>query len=260
MSILADFVDRIAALQMEAMKPRLEAIGQRKAVVVLPDGVREVEIEPAPRQYSLFTLSSLAEALGKLGSEGAKSAVFVGSEVILAYLDEEDRRDMIRLPFQASEAHKAFLRACNKMNQKTFIEVLRTSLHGVLPTDLLPAIRRISFFRRADGSSKVEHAKESLGRSVESELQSTDVLPENVTATFPFFSQPAEAANDKQSVDCSLMIDPDDQTFRVVPQGDSYEKAAAAARSMICEDLEQMLTDTGINDQVVILEGTLTVK
>jgi hypothetical protein len=126
----------------------------------------------------------------------------------------------------------------NEFDQPAMIRALRLKFIGAEKrAELLTAIRSLKWRQSSEGFADVQHGKESLGKSVESEVTGSGSIPELVVITCPVFSNPGEEENEV-GIGCDLDINPAEQTFSFQPIAGEIDAAVASALDDIRKRIE----------------------
>lgn len=227
--MLAQFVEAISLLAVNAGEPRTMRLpgGKRMMLIVAGREIVECDVPPADRNFAANDLESFADLL----VVGENPIAFVspreagGIVDVTGYLDRTDRREKVCFVLRPSNSLSAVTTLTTFQDQKTVVSLLRDQLFGCCDVTLLKQMRSIDFTRKGDGSSNVQHGSESLGRSVEATVQSRHgELPEAVAFSLPWFCLD-EFAEITQSLTFAFDIDVTNQRVRLVPRGDELELA-----------------------------------
>jgi hypothetical protein len=254
--MFAELIDKIVGLaDARQTFQKHDVPGGRSVIVRLPDGsIRELPVPPGDRKHVVSDLDSFVTLLD---TEGAVNlAVFVTDGLPIratGFYDADDRRDRVMLDINTSAAWKAFsYLSTHECTQKEVITFLRDELFDCVDPGLLPMFRSIDFARRSDGSSTIEHGRESLGVSVEqSVLSKRGKLPEvidldlNVFADEPF-------RHYRREVVCSIAIDTATQRIRLAPRADQATLAMRDALTFAACKIRESFS----GGDVVVVIGT----
>ena len=230
--MLAEFFTKLQeAAQARLVPSVVEIDGDDRYVLI--NGEKH-ELPPDRRAHRVDTLESLIEAAkfyatGMGEGDELAGTVWHDEKQVVVLVNDSDRRDRVTLPLTLSEQYRALV-ALGKQSftQKQLVLWLKRTMRGAIDDGLLSAVRVLEFKRRNDGSGTVQHGKESLGRSVEAEVQGMAAIPETVTAFVAVYSTPGCEA--KHPVVLSLDIDVDQQTFSLVPLADELTLAVQQAQ------------------------------
>lgn len=216
---------------------------QRNAYLVCNGDAKEVAIYPDPTNHSLLSVSSLIELAQTKEKEGAASQVWHSPDRVTLVIDTPDPRDVAVLTLEQSAAFKKLscLVKAIPMTQRDLIRLLRHDFRNCGVEFVLSAVKRLDFKRSNDGRSHIEHGKESLGRSVEAQVNSAEAIPEFFNVTIPVYS--TRGADFHKTVYCTLEIDPQNERFLVLPDEDSLKGAINDVQEELHELLESELGD-----------------
>jgi hypothetical protein len=124
--------------------------------------------------------------------------------------------------------------------QADFVRLLRITFAGCLGPagNLLEIVRKIQFRVNQAGRSEVQHGKASIGKSLEAELTGAGALPEEVVFQVPIFES---GFQDLEMVGCALEVDPQTETFQLIPYPRSIEEALSVAEERLGAELTASL-------------------
>jgi hypothetical protein len=113
-------------------------------------------------------------------------------------------------------------------------------------------LRSLDFTRRNDGSRTIEHGRESLGKSIEMQVQSKQgELPEVFEINLPWYStSPVNEGWFRLSV--TLDLDAASEAIRFVVRGDDLDRYNQQALKMVQRIVHEMINDGGGEIPVVI--------
>lgn len=209
-------LEQIRQLAVNAAMPKIIPIpGDERTVIIATDGgVEYRDIPPPVIAHTVGTLEDLI-AFAKAGTPD-KSSIWHDEDGVVLLLDESDRRDFVKLPFEYSKefALMVQLEATDSfMTQAAFVRMLRIKLR--VDPSIVNVFRTIDF-KRLDGSKgDIQHGKESLGRSVEAAVQGTVAIPEELVIGLPLYETLGERQN--YSVRCAVEVDAQQGTFKLTP-------------------------------------------
>ena len=127
--------------------------------------------------------------------------------------------------------------------QKSVVRMLRGPLDGCFDAGYLSVFRALDFSRRSDGTKTIEHARESLGRSVESRAQSAGgEIPQTLVFDVPVFTCGLGAEKLRFAVD----VDAENERISINPIGDCMEDAQQVAREKLVGFLTERLPDVEV--------------
>ena len=254
--MLAEMISKIADLTLGGVDFKSHPLpGGREVLVRQPDGtVTRERIPPGDRKYAMGDLDSFSQLL----DEADNGIVFVEpgqvgkSFTVTAFYDEHDRREFVYWTIQPSQPLLALLNLGTWNKHKIVVELIRDKLFDCVPADLLHQLRSIDFTRRNDGSRTIEHGRESLGRSVEMQVQSKrGELPEVFEMTLPWFAtDPVNEGCYRLSV--TLDLDAVNESIRLVVRGDELEQANQQAIRMVRDVVNIQVNKGGGTLPVVI--------
>jgi hypothetical protein len=174
--------------------------------------------------------------------------VWFDRDQVTCILDDSTRRNRCRFsPVLTPQIewlrNQEKARTC--LRQYDFILLLRTMFAGCLdgyPT-LVESCRKINFSVGSEGGSEVRQGKASVGKSIISQIQGLNPIPEDIDVTVQVFQN---VVVPPMSVPCALELNAENQTFQLIPYSGSVEEAIAAAEGEIGIKLESMLGDAKV--------------
>ena len=231
-------------------KPVREAEQLTKAVTILDypgDPTRkllvqsgkyqELLVPPPLRSHHVFTLADLVShaLLHERGS------IWITAKNVVLLTDAADRRERVTFPLERSEAWRQ-LEALNErgaLSQKDVIRLLKNYLG--CSSGMVAIFRKLDFESRIKTSGQVDRSRESLGKSVEAQVQGTADLPEELTVSVPIYVSVGE----RQTYTIPLLIDYDVQAARILiePEPDVLAETITAHLEDIRERLNKDLPD-----------------
>lgn len=210
----------------KATAPDQVTLADGSTLVLKPgqdEPVSRLAFQPPRIAYEFADLEDFRRFVGA----GPQRIGFVERDGIVAYLDREDRRDVVRLPFRPTTAFALLQRLAEGpqwMDQRAFLQMLRFDLRGVLAGDkLIPAVERVRFERRDDADSVVRHGDESIGKSVAAKLSQAAAMPEEVELAGELW----HGVPSRFFIDAAVMVDPAGAKFALRPYPDDLEDAVA---------------------------------
>lgn len=182
--MLADFVAKIAEMATGAQRIETKTIEETDTIVWrCGDKYGEAPIPAPAREATIYSLDSLREYVEPFES----AEVFHGPMQIVAYLDGADRRKgCALLALKGTSQLSELSRLPKAFEPNALAKYLRTQFVDV-PQEVRNALQRIDFSRKSMGRNSAEHGRETLGRSVEAEVQAADKIPETFSVSVPFF-------------------------------------------------------------------------
>ena len=126
------------------------------------------------------------EAIADSGE--ARPVVFVSIDQVRVILDAETYADHIRMPIDLTKAFETLRGLDKAFDQRALLKFLRIDLDQTGAEAVVAEFRSLQW-NRADGASgTVNHADESLGRSIEETVQNgQSTIPQEFSVTVPVF-------------------------------------------------------------------------
>ena len=216
----------------------MDVPGDARRKLLVQSGQHEfINVAPKLRDHTVGTLADLInQAL--LYDHG--SIWFAGESVTLL-IDDADRRERVTFCLCFSDAWLELLKLKERgpLSQKDVIRLLKMYLGASSAT--IAVFRKLDFESRIKTSGQVDRGRESLGKSVESQVQGTADLPEELMVTVPIYSAPGE----RQTYDVKLLIDYDVQAARILiePEPDLLDELVEKHLEDIRDRLQKDLPD-----------------
>lgn len=202
-----------------------------RVAIERPGGVVDVVPVPRPaRVESAGTPDSLVALARRLGGE---VRVYVALGTVLAFRSGDDeRRDTVRLPLPLSAPFAGLMKWAEsgwKGGQEQLVRLLRTTLAGSFaPASLLPTVRSLKFRQASDGSSEIQHGRQSMGKSIEASVSGANELPDEVTFRVPVWDLDDEDAY-IATVRCAFDVSVSDGVFVLTPLPGELARATREA-------------------------------
>lgn len=179
---------------------------------------------PPPRRSS--EIHDLADLIKYLQSGIAPyPEVYVSRESVRAYLHREDRRDQVFMPMTLTHRFSTLWGLANKVTHfspKEAIALLRFDLYGNHSPAMISALRKVDFTRRNTGENVTEHGRESLGRSVEAEVQQAAEIPDEFLVSVPIYQEAGLRSFEVTARVC-VYLDAQNEAIRLIPLKDEIE-------------------------------------
>jgi hypothetical protein len=247
--MLAEFLDRLAKMATEANAVQvIESEALRKIIVREGQKVTLHDIPPVERSGFLDGVEDLILA-AQDEDMSPDPEIFHNDCSITLVCDRNDRHEAMQMPLRYSSRWKVLNKLAQdqeSMPARRLIQLLRFELSGSGIDGVVAALRKIDFTRRSDGSSNVQHGRESLGRSVEAAVQQAENVPETFDVTVPVILNHGLRDATTVSVQCGVHIDVHDETIMVRPLADELMSAQLRAQAAIGTLLRDRLTDVPI--------------
>lgn len=245
--MLAEFVKAIAELTKAEAGFDSFVSADETQYIRLPGG-EITHCEPLPTLRT-FETSDL-ETFIAIVEQGADPIVCISESKMVGYFDQNDRREYVAFGLSASSALVALEKLDNWTGQRDAVGMLRDDLFDCCEPGLLPAMRRLDFSRRSDGSRTIEHGRESLGRSVEATIQSKGgELAEVYLFDLPIFREDPFCGF-RVKVNVAFEADASAERIRFVVRGDELtharDRALRNARKIVVDALSSQSLDVPV--------------
>lgn len=240
--MLQEAIQLIQDTAVDAKDAAIVAIPGVDNAVLISQGGKSTErtIPPPRRKHESNDIESFVEVIRNCGD---KPSVWHNHTQVVALLNDAERRDTVTLNLVESKLFKSlqFKDGQRSFSQRELINFLRISLAGCVPPDLVSTLRTLNFRSAAKTDSTVEHAKDSLGRSVEQAVTGASDLPEEFLATIPVYANvlPDHRAGILVAVD----VDFENQKFVLSVVGDGIMDAITEAQGVLSTKLTDLFDD-----------------
>jgi len=247
--VLSEAIRTVAVMARRQSELVLQDIPQLR-VVAVRDGESPAVFHaypPARRTGTeLLGLEDLVAAVLD-GEFAPRPEVYHGTgDGVVVLLDRNDRSQRVVMPLVETDRITAVHSIGEKpLTPKQAISLLRFRLSGSAD-HVIAAIRRVDFARRSDGKSDVRHGRETLGRSVELEIQQADQIPESFHVTLPIYLTPGLAEASTVTIEVGIEIILEEGLFRFQPLADEVEAAYHRAQVAIGDLLRSRLSDVPV--------------
>lgn len=237
-------IDRIKILAQEAQQQRWVKVDKwvdESHLIIYPDGRREV-VEARPKRHSekLATPAELGAFVRDLPDNSAGVLFYSFDQVVYCY-DRNDRRDTAACRLDLSPQFRWLSTESQQpLNQAGIVRVLRIVFRGCLSryTELLGLLRQLKFTAGGQTEADLQHARESMGKSIQAAVTGISALPEELVLHVPVYENHPFTVD----VDCALEVFPAEQAFKLTPYPLELRRARDAAMSSI----QDMLTGPGL--------------
>jgi len=243
----ATFLNRAAALGRDAAAPTLHTLAgdpEHVHTFAVVDGAIEHKRIELPRpaiSHRVATLDDLAAAVAEYAM-GDAAEIWVDVGRVVGLIDSHRFTRTIQLPLTWSEPYKTILalESHQPKTQAAIVWLLRHSLAGCVSEDLLPIFRGLRFGQKTDGTARIDHGKETLGRAVDAAVVSTTeaAIPERITAAVPIFQNPGLRA--AQEIPLTVEIHTATEQLSISPLPDACQIAADRAVADVAEQLVEL--------------------
>lgn len=211
------------------------------------DELREVDLPPEDRAYSVHSLSDMIDVLRKRVGAGG-SIVFVGADKVVGYFDESTRRESVEFSLPPSDRWNAIsmLQKRVKMTAPELARWLRQDL-GVADQvqSLLSSLSSVTFSRTQSATQQQSVGRESLGRSVEMAAAGASAIDPTFTVTIPVWEAPGLAPFMAAiQVGIDFVMEESCLTLKAMP--DEIRRAYNAARLQLRDALRLSLPDVTV--------------
>lgn len=205
---------------------------------------------PAPlRCVNIIDMESLTDAVND-PKICPNPEVYIDAERIIVFTDRDERKSTMSLDLTPS-ARLVTVRSLRGrvLSQKDAIRMLRYDLEGPNSKELIPAMRSIDFSRLTANRRTVERGKDTMGRTVEAQVQQIDKVPESFSLTIPVFDV-AGIRSITMTLRIGIEPDLDREGFEFVLYPDEMSTGMSAALSEV-----HQIIRANVAEQVPVLMG-----
>lgn len=252
--MLKEFLESLSKMAVQAAAPTKLDYGDPRQVLLTKNGTTTEVILPAPlRAHTVTHIDDFITAVNRWGvvEQKAKGVVFHSEEQVVLVVNDDDRRDVVRMDLVESDTF-TFLRGLNERgsaDHKTFVRILRTILFGKVPDGLLPVVRKLEAATATKVQSEIQVGRERGTREFAAELIGTSELPEQIQVATSIYSNAGLRV--AHPVRCTLDVELPSLMFRLQPLPDELEYAIEAAQQFIHEKLLG-----GVEDGIDVFHGS----
>lgn len=233
----------VAARRVTFERPGGMAADQVFQVTPGPEGpkVALVTLPPSPREYQAYTVAGLVEQAIYLRRGEDTVTVFVGRDAVHAVVNERgERRDVVTLNLERSKAFTALLDdTLSNVGQRELIMAMRLLFPSrVTPESLLPMVRTVKFTQSSDGTSQLQHGRESLGKSVHAAVAGAEGgWPEEAVLRCPVYQNVPGNLLEEASVRCVFDVEVQNARFTLKALPGECEQALAQANEWLAGEI-----------------------
>ncbi len=240
--MLAELLERIVSLGRSADAAQILRDPALPRSVIIAKG-EKFQFHDAEAPIRTMEIESMDDVLEIAQNEeiAPDAEVYFSPARIVVILNRREMREYAALNLQESKRFQA-VRALElepkSFSPKQAVKFIRYELHGVSADSLVAALGRIDFTRKSEGRHTVEHGKESLGRSVEMQVQQADKLPDAFNVTVPVFTNPG--IRHTVAVQCGLYLDVEAERVEVRVLTDQVQYALDSAMASVRASLKPL--------------------
>lgn len=234
--MIAEALKLIQDTAKQAAGPQKLPVANDHAESVLVNGETiTVEKSHPPRKHVVYDIDSLSAFVADLKDV----VVWHDANKVVAVLNDSEYRDsLISLPLPIHPTFKSLEDMEDQdYQQKALIDYLRLNLKKEVdagaPT-LISALRDIKFVSNSSGDAQITHGRESMGKRIEQSVTGVDALPEDFILRVPLWLHLDAVV----AVECALVVDTANATFRCGPKPGAIEQAKVAGQTYLGTQLE----------------------
>lgn len=241
-------LEYLNGLALKAAAPQTLAETPRDRRVLVGGEVVLVPRDVPPRDHAVGCLDDLV-ALANRFHDGGKDtpAVWYDEERVVLVIDDGGHRcERATLALETSDAFAVLARLRRERpwyDPKPFHRLLRVELAGAAGLErLAEAAGRLRFENGQTVTAENARGKESLGRSITSQVTGEKELPEEVTVGVPVYKTHGE--RDLYPVRCAVEPDALAGKIQLIPFPDEIERVRQLAVASVAARLRQNLNET----------------
>jgi len=252
--MLREFVQTIQDLVEDSVKPTIINLDDRTQLIATKNGVQE-RLRAAPLRRNLaWRIQDLVTAISSFGATDV--VVFHSFGLIECELDKGDRRDLVSMPLRVSRPFDELGALSVPRGQKEFVMLLRSAYLDCIPEEFLRIIRAVKFSRQEGGQGNIQNTRESLGKRVEAEVESTvAAIPDTIGMTVPVYLNSDFPS--LQPMRFNVVLDVQQQLFALDLQADEKMHAVEAVHVQLHEILEAACSKVE-GKEVTVIAGRRT--
>ena len=268
--MLKELFESLKAHAAAGAAPVVQEIkGTDVTLVTYRDEQKEFVRKETPTANCVLSVESLSELLDSLtfiapqalerrsrflhlDGEKARQAIFVGQDCVVAIADMDVRADKVQLPLNLSGQFAALTDLDQSFSQSAVIRFLRIDLIDTGAEQYVPVFRDMKFDRSQMVGGKLNHADESLGRSVEQKVVAGQTIPEMLRLTVPVFAN--RDCVFKASILVFVTLNFESATIQLTVAPNQIEEALSNALESVRQTIKQL---SGESD-VLIVAGKVT--
>lgn len=204
------------------------------------------------------SISELLEALGfiapqalerrsrylHLEGEELRQAIFVGQDSVVAFADMDVRADRVHLPLKFTDQFEALRDLDESFSQSALIRFLRINLIDTGAEQYVPLFRDMKFDRSQMVGGKLNHADESLGRSVEQKVVAGQTIPEMLRLTVPVLAN--RDCVFKASIAVFVTLNFESATIQLTVAPNQIEEASSNALESVRQTIRQLSGESNV--------------
>lgn len=241
--MIREALQYLTGLALESQKPVEVPTGDpAERIYLFGKEVVKVALPEPFRKHTAGQVDSLIEVAARFQEDAP--VVWVSEDSVVVVLDDEGHRaHLTTLPLVKSDLFDRLFKLADEpewLDQKAFIRLLRVDLAGTLPPGvLLDKVRKLSFENSSVVSGSVARDRESMGRSLTSQVKADSELPETVTIVAPVFQLDAP-----YPIVCAVDVDAARGLLQLLPLPDEIERAKRSAINGLIDRLQKSLAET----------------
>ncbi len=219
--MLKELVQYLVGLGVDSAGVKLVDVDCETQLVVSNGRHEARRKRPRSKNKSLHSLSSLIDWAWK---HGTPSGYFVlNKDRVTFFTDAEYEFDFAGMDLVVSRPFAALLELAEPKTPKQMLRLLRSALRGHLDSvSFISAIEKIDFRRAMTSSHSTKHGSESMGRSVEMQVNpACGNLDEQVSFTLPLWSNPEFIFS--RSITCAVNVDHEAERISIEPVADEKQ-------------------------------------
>lgn len=237
-------LDRLQAKAVSAADVRVIDVPQLRQVIIKSGDAWGLHDIAAPARDATFdTFESLVMACNdKKFAPDPEIYVDLGDDTVTVLLDRGQRHDTAKLALVPSDRWQFISSLAGEkdgMEPQEWVRQLRFKLPDSGCENLIRALRKVDFRRRADGSVEVEHGRSSLGKSVENVVQGREDIPEFIDVKVSMFTD--ISFDSRVTIRLGIHIDVIEESVVIAPLADELARAGEAVAKRLTDELRAAL-------------------
>jgi hypothetical protein len=211
------------------------------------DGIiHDYQLVPPPRKHCVTTIASFGAAFAAYA--GGAKAVWVSLEKIVGVFNDgekDPRNQTLEMAVVKSEIFWVLADIDDTNDQRELLALLR---HDLKPTKITPdgfelAVSNLTWEENRTTEGNFGVVKSSMGKQITGEVRGERDIPLEVSVEFDAFPALANEFEAIVKVDCSVTIDPLEQTITVKPYPGQLDQAKAKAVELLRAKIAEVVGD-----------------
>jgi len=251
--MLQDALQELTQMAVSGMTPErlpLDPHDPSTAYVWNPKlgAVEKFDLNLKPRAHTLTTLQSLVGAYSRYTQDSPSASVWISLTQVVVILDDGsvsedygDRQNRLVLPLKPSPIFETLAKLPS--DQKGLVLALRHDLRaaGIAPENFESVISKLHFEQTSKTDAVVGTVRSTLARERSSEVNAAGDIPPELSISFEPFPSLSEQMPGEVTVECSVVVDTEQEKIIVRPFPGQLDLAQCDAIELLRARLISML-------------------